>query len=261
MKQFGLFLGKEWREQARSFKLVWVPLVFIFFGALEPLTYHFLPQILESVGNMPEGSEFTLPEMTGADVYASLTGQYQTVGLLVLVLAFMGSLSGERKSGTGTLLYVRPISYAAYYMSKWTAAVLLAAASLWLGYGMAATYIVQLYDDMPGFSDLILFLLVMAVWIIFVVTLTLTASAALPTGGAAGAALGILFIGMMIDGLVGTYWTWSPWKLQSYGLAYLMGGPDTGDLAGALAVTSVLIAVLVMCGILMARRNAAKARV
>ncbi|EMR06264.1 ABC-type transport system involved in multi-copper enzyme maturation, permease component [Bhargavaea cecembensis DSE10] len=261
MNQYRLFLGKEWREQARSFKLFWVPLVFIFFGALEPLTYHFLPQILESVGNLPEGSEFTLPEMTGADVYASLTGQYQTVGLLVLVLAFMGSLSGERKSGTGTLLYVRPISYAAYYLSKWTSAVLLGAASLWLGYGMAATYIVQLYDQVPDLRDVVLFLLVMAVWIVFVVTLTLTASASLPTGGAAGAALGILFIGMMIDGLVGTYWTWSPWKLQSYGLAYLTGGPDTGDLAGALIVTAVLTALLALFGILQARRNAAKAKV
>jgi len=261
MSQFSLFLGKEWREQARSFKLVWVPLVFIFFGVLEPLTYHFLPQILDSVGNLPEGSDFTLPEMTGADIYASLTGQYQTVGLLVLVLAFMGSLSGERKSGTGTLLYVRPISYAAYYLSKWTAAVLLAVVSLWLGYGMAATYIVQLYDHVPAFSDMVLFLLVLAVWISFVVTLTLTASSALPTGGAAGAALGILFIGMMIDSLVGTYWTWSPWKLQAYGLAFLTGSPDSGDLAGALVMTAVLAVLLVLFGILQARRNAAKAKV
>lgn len=261
MKQFSLLLGKEWREQARSFKLFWVPLVFIFFGALEPLTYHFLPQILESVGNLPEGAEFMLPEMTGADVYASLTGQYQTIGLLVLVLAFMGSLSGERKSGTGTLLYVRPISYAAYYLSKWTAAVLLAAASLWLGYGMAATYIVQLYEAVPGFRDVALFLLVMAAWLIFVVTLTLTASAALPTGGAAGASLGILFIGMMIDGLVGTYWTWSPWKLQGYGLMYLTGSPDSGDLAGALGVTALITFILILLGIRQARKNAAKAKV
>ncbi|MCW1928609.1 ABC transporter permease [Bhargavaea beijingensis] len=261
MRQFSLFLGKEWREQARSFKLVWVPLVFIFFGALEPLTYHFLPQILESVGNLPEGAAFTLPEMSGADVYASLTGQYQTVGLLVLVLAFMGSLSGERKSGTGTLLYVRPISYAAYYLSKWTAAVGLAVLSVWLGYGMAATYIVQLYDPVPGFPDVVLFLLVMSVWIAFAVTLTMTASAALPTGGAAGAALGILFIGLMIDGIVGAYWTWSPWKLQAYGLAFLTGSPDSGDLAGSLGVTAGLTILLVLSGILLARKNASKAKV
>src|SRR5690606_6120665 len=122
-------------------------------------------------------------------------------------------------------------------------------------------YIVQLYEAVPGFRDVALFLLVMAAWLIFVVTLTLTASAALPTGGAAGASLGILFIGLMIDGLVGTYWAWSPWKLQGYGLMYLTGSPDSGDLAGALGVTALITFILILLGIRQARKNAAKAKV
>ena len=68
---------------------------------------------------MPEGSEFLWPEYTGEEIFMSLLGQYQFIGILVIVLAFMGSISGERKTGTATLLYVRPISFRAYFLSKW----------------------------------------------------------------------------------------------------------------------------------------------
>ncbi|WP_040226476.1 ABC transporter permease [Bhargavaea cecembensis] len=261
MKQYGIFMRKEWREQIRGFKIIWVPLLFIFFGALEPLTYHFLPQIMDSIGNVPDGMEFSFPDLTGTDIIGSLTGQYQLIGILVLVLAFMGTLSGERKSGTGTLLYVRPISYSSYFLAKWTAASLLAVASVWLGYGMAMTYIIQLYEHVPAAGDLIRFLLVYGVWILFAVTLTVAASAALPTGGAAGASLAVLFLGQIIDGLVGKYWPWTPWKLAEYGLSYLAGSPDTSDFYGALAVTAGLIVLLVFLGIAAAGKNASRAKV
>ncbi|MET3576845.1 ABC transporter permease [Bhargavaea ullalensis] len=261
MRQFWIFLKREWMEQVRGFKLIWVPLVFIFFGALEPLTYHFMPQILESVGNLPDGAEFNLPDMTGGDILMSLTGQYQMIGTLVLVLAFMAALSGERKSGAGTLLYVRPISYAAYFTSKWLSASLLGTLSVWLGYGMAMTYVIQLYDRYPDAGSIMRFLAVYSIWILLVITLTVAASAALPTGGAAGAALGILFIGQIVQGMFGSHWTWSPWKLPEYGMAFLDGGPETGGLTGAVAVSAVLIFLLVVFGSVAARRNASRAKV
>ena len=261
MRQFWIFARKEWKEQLRGFKIIWVPLVFIFFGALEPLTYHFMPQILDSVGNLPEGAEFQLPDMTGTDVIMSLTGQYQMIGTLVLVLAFMATMSGERKSGTGTLLYVRPISYASYFSSKWFTAAILGIVSVWLGYGMSMTYIVQLYDVYPGAGELIKFLLSYGVWVLFVITLAVAASAMLPTGGAAGAALGVLFIGQIVDGMIGEYWTWTPWRLPEYSLLYLNAGPESGEFWGALAVTVLLIVLLAVIGTAMAGRNSSRAKV
>ena len=111
MNGFSVLLQKEWREHTRNFKILWIPLVFIIFGIMEPVTNHFLPEIMKSVGNMPEGAEFLWPEFKGEDIFVSLLGQYQFIGILIIILAFMGTISGERKNGTATFLYVRPMSF------------------------------------------------------------------------------------------------------------------------------------------------------
>ena len=75
---------------------------------MEPITNHFLPEIMKSVGNMPEGMDFLWPEFRGEDIFVSLLGQYQFIGILIIVLAFMGTISGERKNGTATFfMFVR----------------------------------------------------------------------------------------------------------------------------------------------------------
>ena len=95
MNQLGVLLQKEWRENTRNFKILWIPLVFVIFGMIEPLTYHFLPQIMSSVGNVPEDAQIVFPQMLGEDIFFSLISQYQFMGLLVIVLGFMGLFSRE----------------------------------------------------------------------------------------------------------------------------------------------------------------------
>ena len=133
MRDLIVLFQKEWRENTRNFKILWIPLVFIFFGLSEPLTSYYLPQILEAVGNLPEGAAFPLPDFTPAQVIMATMGQYQFIGMLVLVLGFAGTISRERKNGTGTLLYVRPISYLSYFLSKWKVIGTIALLSVWLG--------------------------------------------------------------------------------------------------------------------------------
>ena len=59
MSNFSVLFQKEWRENVRNFKILWIPLVFILFGISEPLTNYYLSQILNAVGNMPEGTCFS----------------------------------------------------------------------------------------------------------------------------------------------------------------------------------------------------------
>ena len=47
MNQFKTFLKKEWLEMWRSLKFVWVPLVFIILGIMDPITYYFMDDILK----------------------------------------------------------------------------------------------------------------------------------------------------------------------------------------------------------------------
>ena len=260
MRELIVLFQKEWRENTRNFKILWVPLVFIFFGLSEPLTSYYLPQILDAVGNMPEGTSFPMPEFTPAQVIMATMGQYQFIGMLVLVLAFMGTISRERKNGTGTLIYVRPISYVSYFLSKWKVVSIIALVSVWLGLLTSWYYTGILFGKVET-ADFFAFAGTYSVWILFVVTVVLAMSAWLPTGGAAGLSLLLILIVQIVDSLLGTYWTISPWKMSTYATQWLTGSPDSSNFWWSMVVTLIAILVLIIFGIWMSKRNASKTKV
>lgn len=260
MSGFTTLLQKEWREQTRNFKILWIPLVFIIFGVLEPITNHFLPEIMKSVGNMPEGSEFLWPEFAGEDIFMSLLGQYQFIGILVIVLAFMGVISGERKTGTATLLYVRPISFRAYFLSKWLVITGIVLGSVWLGFFAAWYYISILFNSVDAWQ-VFGFIATYSVWIIFVVTIVLALSATFSTGVAATLALVVTFVFQIIDSLIGKYWTISPWKLPMYASYAFEENNEISTMWWSIGVTILLIFGLLLFGIFMSKRNTAKTTV
>ncbi len=260
MNDLMVLFQKEWRENTRNFKIVWIPLIFIFFGITEPVTNYYLPQILEAVGNIPEGAMFPFPEFTPAQILMSTMGQYQFIGMLVLVLGFMGTISRERKNGTGTLIYVRPISFLSYFLSKWKVVSIIALGSVWLGLLAAWYYTELLFGNVPA-SDFFAFAGTYSVWILFVISIVLAASAWLPTGGAAGVSLVLVLIIQIVDSLLGTYWTISPWKLSTYATQWLAGSPDVSNFWWSMTVTILAIIALVAFGVWMSKRNASKTKV
>ncbi|WP_318614748.1 ABC transporter permease [Sporosarcina sp. YIM B06819] len=260
MAGFGVLLRKEWREHIRNFKILWIPLVFIILGVLEPITNHFLPEIMKSVGNMPEGMDFPWPEFRGEDIFASLLGQYQFIGVLIIVLAFMGTISGERKNGTATLLYVRPMSFPAYFLSKWLVVNALVLGSACLGF-MAAWYYIEILFNSVDAGSVFAFIATYSLWLIFVVTVVLALSAWLPTGGAAGVAIMITLVYQIIDALIGAYWMVSPWKLATYATYWFQVDTSMSNLWMSASVTGVVIILLMLFGIFMSKHKAAKTTV
>lgn len=260
MKNTNVLVRKELREHRRNFKLYWIPIVFIIFGILEPVTNHFLPQIMESVGNMPEGSDFMWPQFQGADIFVSLMGQYQMIGILIIILAFMGAISGERKNGTATLLYVRSMSYGSYFFSKWIVINAIVLGSLWAGF-LAAWYYIRILFGSVAVGDILTFVGTYSIWIIFAVTVVLALSAWLSTGGAAGLSILILLVLQVLDSVIGEFWTVSPWKLAIYATYPLQGEAFPSGYWLSLTLTVILIVLLFIFGAYMSKRNAAKTTV
>jgi ABC-2 type transport system permease protein len=260
MRDLVVLFQKEWRENTRNFKVLWIPLVFIFFGLSEPLTSYYLPQILEAVGNLPEGAAFPLPDFTPAQVIMATMGQYQFIGMLVLVLGFAGTISRERKNGTGTLLYVRPISYFSYFLSKWKVIGTIALVSVWLGLLTTWYYTELLFGNVVA-TDFFAFAGTYSVWILFVVTIVCAMSAWLPTGGAAAVSLLFVLVVQIMDSLLGAYWTISPWKIAMYSTQWLTGSPDASNFWWSIAVTLIAIVALMIIGVWMSKRNASKTKV
>lgn len=254
LTQFSVLLKKEFLECWRSFKFLWIPLVFVFLGVSDPLLNYYLEDILAAVGNMPEGFQMVLPELKPADLLLASTGQFQLIGLIVLITAFIGTISRERQNGTATLLYVRPVSASAMFMSKWVMASIVGIVSASFGYAGSMYYTSILYGTVPV-SDFVAMLSTYYVWIVFVMAITVAMSAAFKTGVAAAIAIVIVPIGLLFDSVIGSFWAWTPWKLANYGVEFVAGTVDTGDYRITLIITLVLVVTFMLFGIWSTKRN------
>lgn len=45
-----ILIKKECVQMLRDFKIIWLPIVFIFLGATQPIVTHYLPSILGALG-------------------------------------------------------------------------------------------------------------------------------------------------------------------------------------------------------------------
>lgn len=256
MNQFSVLALKEWREVVRSFKWLWIPIVFILLGIMEPIITYFLPQILESAGNIPDGAVFQLPEMTPEQIFLSTIGQYQFIGMLVVAFAFSGMVAKERKSGTAAFLYVRPLSYTSYILSKWAVSSAVLLGSFLLGVSASAYYIMLLFGEF-SFTNFLGLIGVYSVWIVLAISLTLLMSALFNPGIATAASLFLIVFFPMIDGLIFRYWPYTPWKLANYSAMIMVEETTTHDVLWTVGIAVLLITLCVTLSILIARKRSA----
>jgi ABC-2 type transport system permease protein len=200
MKQWFTLLNKEFLEMARNYKWIWMPITFILLGVMDPLTTYYLPEILNSVGGLPEGAVFEMPEPSAQEVF----------------IMSLGTIAGERKSGVAQLILVKPVSYFSYITSKWAAALILILLSLFLGMLASWYYTGVLFEFIPFGSFMESFGLY-ALWLVLVLSFVILCSAVFMQPVAAGmAALVTVFIFTIIGGSFQHLLEWSPTQLLTY---------------------------------------------
>jgi ABC-2 type transport system permease protein len=244
MTGFGALLRKELREQWRTTRLPLVVVVFLLVGLSSPLLARFTPEILKAVG----GNQFqiVLPTPTAADAYDQLAKNLGEFGALIAVILAMGSVATEKERGTAAFILVKPVSRAAFLISKLAAiATTLGVATVIAGAG-AWFYTLVLFEPLPLSG----FVAAMALqWLALVAyaaitflgsALTRSALAAAGLGVAAFLVLGILSI---VPG-VGTYLPTglgAPARALALGLGHVDAlGPMTasaGLIGGLVAVS------------------------
>ena len=260
MRQFTTFFKKEFLEAWSSFKLLWMPLVFILLGITDPIMNYFMEDILASVGNLPEGFEMIFPEFTVGDILLATTSQFQSIGVIIFVAIFASAISRERQSGTATLLYVRPISFTSYFMSKWAMASLIGVISIVLGYCSSMYYTYLLYGAADP-KEFVTMVGTYIVWLLFVISFTLAMSAVFVTSVSVAISIIVLPIGLIINSIIGSFWTYTPWKLGEYGVQIVTGEIVWEYYTGSLILTFLLIIGCIMFGIYMSKRNAYKTKI
>jgi ABC-2 type transport system permease protein len=242
MTRLFVMIQKELLELVRSFKLIWVPLVFLLLGIMQPVSNYYMPVLLKQAGNLPEGAIIDIPLPSAPSVMAGTLSQFGTMGLLVLVLVFMGTVSTERNSGAASLILVKPVTITSFILSKWTAMLILAWGSLALGYAGAWYYTELLIGSVPP-GQLASSVLVYGLWITVVMSLTLMFSTLLRSpAGAAFSSLGVAAFISLLASLLPKQAGWIPGALGGFA-ANLAANVEFGRSAFGWSLASSLIVI------------------
>ncbi|RKQ31393.1 ABC transporter permease [Oceanobacillus halophilus] len=243
--QWMTLFKKEMVENWRNKKWVWVPLVFILLAVMDPISNYYMADILGAVGGLPDGAVFEMPDFTPPEVVMMSLGQLSSLGVLIIVLISMGTISGEIKNGVSELILVKPISYTNYITAKWTALMLLSWGALIIGMLGSWYYINILYGEI-SIADFLSTVFFYGLWLTFIVSLSIFFNTISKTPGLV-AFLTILTI-MVMSALTKVFQhllEWSPNNLSSYIMQMLIEGNIPSNLTGT-ALTTVGLSILLL---------------
>lgn len=243
MKKWFVLFRKEWLEMCRNYKVIWIPLVFVLFGLLQPVTSYYMPEILKNASNLPKGAVIKIPMPSSGEVLAQTLGQFNQMGILVLVLAFMGIVSSERRSGIMKAILVKPVPYSSYITAKWMSAVLLSAGAIFLGILASWYYTVLLIGEFP-FMNIVKGTSLYFIWILFLITFTIFLSSFLKSNGLVAAFTLLLSILLsLLTPLLKKWMEWSPSLLTDAATSIFTTGNVDGPFILPLTITVILTAL------------------
>lgn len=235
MKGLLPLLKKELKEQIKTYRLVIVAGVFLFFGISTPLMLKYLPQILELAG---EQMTIEIPAPTAVQALGEYAGTMSQIGVLVAVLIAMGCVANELRQGTIMMTLSKPVSRTAFVFSKLIAMSVTFLLSMIIASAFCYAYTVWLIES----ADIMSFIglnLLLGLFLIFCLSVTMLFSSFFRNSLAAGGvALAVLVAqgGLSAIPYFGDY---MPGKIPGWGNELLTGGGES--YWWALAITIVLI--------------------
>ncbi|WP_174615959.1 ABC transporter permease [Virgibacillus ihumii] len=253
--QWVTILQKELIENVRNIKWIWVPLVMILIASLDPVSSYYLPQIIEAVGGMPEGTEIQLPEFKPSDIVMMSLSQLSSIGVLVIALISMGTISGERRSGVSELILVKPVSYINYITAKWASILLLTLTATSLGI-LASWYYVNVLFGELSFGMLVKIIFFYGLWMTLVVSLSIFYNTLFKTPGlVAFLTLASILLMKAVTAIFAHVLEWSPNNISSYIHEMIVSGNIPAELTGTFVETITLIILLLAASIFTFKRK------
>lgn len=202
MKQYQVLVKKEWKQFFKEWKVIWLPMVFILLGIMQPIAVYYLPFLMDLVGE-EEGVTIDLSamEQTSSEIFAgTLSSQFDQLGLIVIAVSIMGMIQIDKKDGMLDIILTKPVGVKNYVLSKYTSYWLLVLFSIAIGYLTSYGYTVFLFESIP-IQNVLLGFVYYALWIAFIVAFVLLMSSIVKqTALLAIGSIGILFILRAMNG-------------------------------------------------------------
>jgi ABC-2 type transport system permease protein len=199
MSAFAPFLRKELTEIRRTWRLWVIPGMLLFLGVSSPIIAAITPALVKSVTAAQRGMVVQLPPPTALDAFGQFIKNLDQFILIAIIVAGAGVISGERSSGTATLVLTKPLSRGAFVVAKLLSQFLLLVSATALGTAACVGVTSVIFTGVtiaPVMTTVALWLLYAS---LLVVVMTLFSAAFRSRGAAAGAGLGFYFFALLLS--------------------------------------------------------------
>lgn len=174
LHSLSILIKKEFTEFMKEYKLLWLPIVFIGVGIMQPLTMKLLPEMIGQVDGIM--LDPNAPVSSGNEIFAGVFGQLNQFGILIAAIILMGSIVKEKQAGILDILLSKPISTTNYLISKYVSNSLLVIISILIG-ALAGVYYTNIYYTPVNMELFLQAMLLYMLWFLFIVIIGVTASA------------------------------------------------------------------------------------
>jgi ABC-2 type transport system permease protein len=236
------FLKKEFNEIVKTQKLIILPVVFLFFGLSSPLIAKNMPELMKSLaGDM----NIPIPKPVFWDAYAQFYKNLTQIGVIVMILTFMGMVVDEKVRGTAILVLTKGVTRAQFILSKLLASFVLFFASFSLG-ALACIYYTYLlfpsFDNGTLWLSLVSFLL----YGLFIVSITLFASTISKSHVASAVIAFVGYAAFSAASYIPKVGKFLPGTLSDLSTQLLQGAKTSSDVIAPMIVTISLVALLII---------------
>ncbi|MET3321575.1 UNVERIFIED_ORG: ABC-2 type transport system permease protein [Peribacillus simplex] len=248
MNNFTVLAKKEFVQMVREFKVIWLPLVFIFLGLTQPVVSYYLPSILKALGG---GQGITIdPSMAaqkGGEVLASTLGsQFDQLGVMIIIVSMMGVVQSDKANGMLAFILTRPVTVGSYISGKVISNYLFVACSVVLGYLVSYLYVILLFTRVD-FVDLLVALLFYLMWILFIVSFTTMISTIFNSQGIIALISIVFLLGCrIVVGLSPVIDNVNPASMSKHAMEVLILGTVNTDVIWSIISTIVLSALTIL---------------
>jgi ABC-2 type transport system permease protein len=233
---------KEWMEFIRTYRLLVVAVVLVFFGLTSPLLAKFTPEIITLI---PGGTDISrlIPPPTVWDAVAQYVKNMTQFGIILALLLTMGAIAQEKDKGTAAMILVKPMPRAAFLGAKFLAMAAMFAICL-IAAGLACYYYTLLLFEAMDMLHWLALNTLLFLYVLVFVALTLFCSTLTKSQAAAGGvALGLMVILGLVGALPGLG-KYLPGELITWGTRLMHGDTSTSWMAFGTSVGLIVISLL-----------------
>lgn len=239
MSPFRAFLGKEFREIVKTWRIWVLPGIVLFLAVTGPVIARFTPQLVQAVA--PDtGLAIQIPDPTFRDAYLQWAKNLIQLVTFAIILIFAGAVSAERRSGTAVLVLTKPLSRTAFIVVKYLAQGALLVGVVAAGAAITWALTLAVFGEAP-FVHLVQATGIWLVWGLLVLGIMVFLSSLVGSqAGVAGLGLGVFVLFS-----IGSIWT----PVVRYSPAGLLGAPTDVLLGRAGPLLWPVVTGLLLTGI------------